>query len=211
MTPSLTRGAPVRTLGRMRGSLTVWFMSRFVGPLFLWRAAYSLYLPPCRGKVSWPTAMTDEGAFSDSSRNVQKPFLFPCRKKKRFLESKEKGAPVGVRWLQIGFRRPGFTPPLWSDPVHGGLPGRNRENRWSYPTFFRRLRGWGLPRGLAGGRRPPLQRRHVCGWGRGDLWSPAAPTKDCFIYGARRLGAPTVSPLKPVILRRSRRIRPFVP
>ena len=82
-------------------------------------------------------------------RRFQNPFLFPCRKKKRFLESKEKGAPVRVEWSQVGIRRPGFTPPLWSGPVHGGLPGRNRENRWSYPTFFRRLRRWGSERGAA--------------------------------------------------------------
>ena len=31
--------------------------------------------------------------------------------KERFLESKEKGAPVRVEWSQIGIRRPGFTPP----------------------------------------------------------------------------------------------------
>ena len=75
-------------------------------------------------------------------RDGQRPFLFPCRKKKRFLESKEKGAPVGVEWSQIGFRRPGFTPPLRTSTVHSGLPGRNRDKPWSYPTFFRRLRGW---------------------------------------------------------------------
>ena len=40
-----------------------------------------------------------------------KPISLPCWKKEWFLESKEKGAPVGVRWLQIGIRRPVFTPP----------------------------------------------------------------------------------------------------
>ena len=98
--------------------------------------------------MAWPKAMTDEGASGDG-RDGQRPFLFPCWKKKRFLESKEKGAPVGVRWLQIGFRRPVFTPPLWSGPVHGGLPGRNRDKPWFYPHFFRRLRGWGSERGAA--------------------------------------------------------------
>ena len=61
--------------------------------------------------------------------------------KERFLESKEKGAPVRVEWSQIGIRRPGFTPPLRSSPVYGRLPGWNRDKPWSYPTFFRRLRG----------------------------------------------------------------------
>ena len=128
----LGEGAPVRTLGRMRGSLTVWFMSRFVGPLVLWRAAYSLYLPPCRGKVSWPTAMTDEGALSDSSRNVQRPFLFPCRKKKRFLESKEKGA--FEIWCAVGCPAAAcvFTPPWGTGPGRYGLCGRNREKRMFY-------------------------------------------------------------------------------
>ena len=109
---------------------------------------YPPNLPPCRGKVAWPKAMTDEGASGDG-RDGQRPFLFPCRKKKRFLESKEKGAPVGVRWLQIGFRRPVFTPPLRTDPVHSGLPRWNRERLWSYPTFFRRLRRRGSGRGAA--------------------------------------------------------------
>ena len=84
-----------------------------------------------------------------TGETVQKPFLFPCRKKKRFLESKEKGAPVRVEWSQIGFRRPVFTPPPSTGPVHSGLPGRNRETRWSYPTFFRRLRRWASGRGAA--------------------------------------------------------------
>ena len=107
---------------------------------------YPPNLPPCRGKVAWPKAMTDEGASGDG-RDGQRPFLFPCWKKKRFLESKEKGAPVGVRWLQIGFQRPVFTPPLRTGPVHSGLPRWNRERLWSYPTFFRRLRRRGSGRG----------------------------------------------------------------
>ena len=69
--------------------------------------------------------------------------------KERFLESKEKGAPKGVEWSQIGIRRPGFTPPLRSSPVYGRLPGRNRDKLWSYPHFFRRLRGWASRRGVA--------------------------------------------------------------
>ena len=90
----------------------------------------------------------DEGALSGPLRNVQSPFLFPCRKKKRFLESKEKGAPVRVRWSQIVIRRPVFTPPLRSSTGHS-LRRWNRENRWFYPTFFRRLRRWGSVRGAA--------------------------------------------------------------
>ena len=69
--------------------------------------------------------------------------------KGRFLESKEKGAPKGVEWSQIGIRRLGFTPPLWTSPVYGRLPRRNRDKPWSYPNFFRRLRGWGSGRGGA--------------------------------------------------------------
>ena len=72
---------------------------------------------------------------------VQNPFLFPCRKKKRFLESKEKGASVRVEWSQIGIRRPGFTPPSSTRTVHRRLRRRNRDKPWFYPTFFRRLRG----------------------------------------------------------------------
>ena len=67
--------------------------------------------------------------------------------KERFLESKEKGAPKGVRWLQIGIRRPVFAPPLCTSAVYGRLPGRNRDKLWFYPTFFRRLRGWVSGRG----------------------------------------------------------------
>ena len=74
---------------------------------------------------------------------------FSLLEKERFLESKEKGAPVRVEWLQIGIRRPGFTPPLRSSPVYGRLPGRNRGKLWSYPAFFRRLRGWVSGRGGA--------------------------------------------------------------
>ena len=84
-----------------------------------------------------------------TGETVQNPFLFPCRKKKQFLESKDKGAPVRVEWSQIGIRRPGFTPPLRSGPVHSGLPRWNRENQWSYPHFFRRRRGWVSRRGAA--------------------------------------------------------------
>ena len=75
--------------------------------------------------------------------------IFPRRKKKRFLESREKGASVRVEWSQIGIRRPGFTPPLRTSPVYGRLPGWNRETPWSYPTFFRRLRRWVSGRGAA--------------------------------------------------------------
>ena len=78
-----------------------------------------------------------------------KPVSFSLPEKERFLESKEKGAPVGVEWFQIGIRRPVFTPPPSTSPVYGRLPRRNRENPWSYPTFFRRLRGWESGRGAA--------------------------------------------------------------
>ena len=96
--------------------------------------------------MSQPIAFCD---VKGRGETVQRPFLFPCRKKKRFLESKEKGAPVRVEWSQIGIRRPVFTPPLWTSTVHRRLRRRNRENLWFYPTFFRRLRGWVLGRGAA--------------------------------------------------------------
>ena len=78
---------------------------------------------------------------------VQNPFLFPCRKKKRVLESKEKGASKRVEWSQIGIRRPVFTPPPSTSTVHRRLRRWNREKSWFYPQFFRRLRGWGAVRG----------------------------------------------------------------
>ena len=76
-------------------------------------------------------------------RRFQRPFLFPCRKKKRFLESKEKGAPVRVKWLQIGIRRPVFTPPLSTSTVHRRLRRWNRESRGSIPHFFAACVGGG--------------------------------------------------------------------
>ena len=78
-----------------------------------------------------------------------KPVSFSLLEKERFLESKEKGAPEWVEWSQIGIRRPGFTPPLWTSPVHRRLRRWNREKPWFYPTFFRRLRGWVSGRGDA--------------------------------------------------------------
>ena len=78
-----------------------------------------------------------------------KPVSFSLLEKERFLESKEKGAPVRVRWLQIVIRRPVFTPPLRSSTVHRRLRRWNRETPWSYPTFFRRLRGQAAGRGAA--------------------------------------------------------------
>ena len=78
-----------------------------------------------------------------------KPISFSLLEKEWFLESKEKGAPVRVEWSQIGIRRPVFTPPSRSSPVYGRLPRRNRDKRWSYPHFFRRLRGWVSGRGAA--------------------------------------------------------------
>ena len=49
---------------------------------------------------------------------LSKTVSFSLLEKERFLESKEKGAPVWVEWLQIGIRRPVFTPPLSTSPVH---------------------------------------------------------------------------------------------
>ena len=47
-----------------------------------------------------------------------KPVSFSLLEKERFLESKEKGAPEWVEWLQIGIRRPVFTPPPSTSTVH---------------------------------------------------------------------------------------------
>ena len=44
-------------------------------------------------------------------RDGSKTISFSLPEKERFLESKEKGAPVRVEWSQIGIRRPVFTPP----------------------------------------------------------------------------------------------------
>ncbi len=52
----------------------------------------------------------DVGGVRDG-RDGSKPISFSLLEKEWFLESKEKGAPVGVEWLQIGIRRPVFTPP----------------------------------------------------------------------------------------------------
>ena len=65
-----------------------------------------------------------------------KPVSFSLLEKERFLESKEKGAPVRVEWLQIGIRRPGFTPPLSTSTVHRRLRRWNRESRGSIRHFF---------------------------------------------------------------------------
>ena len=96
-----------------------------------------------RDDLGAPNHVPNQSSFcyvKGRGRRFQNPFLFPCRKKKRFLESKEKGAPVRVEWSQIGIRRPGFTPPLRTSTAHG-LRQRNRDRPWSYPHFFRRLRG----------------------------------------------------------------------
>ena len=126
-----------------------------------------------------------------------KPISFSRRKKKRFLESKEKGAPVRVKWLQIGIRRPGFTPPLRSSTVHRRLRRWNRDRPWFYPTFFRRL-----------GRR--VSGRGAAAWytsivGCGSVsftYSLFTVTSYFSLWGAttRRATAP---PFKHVILRRS--------
>ena len=78
-----------------------------------------------------------------------KSVSFSLLEKERFLESKEKGASKRVRWLQIGIRRPGFTPPPSTSTVHRRLRRWNREKSWFYPQFFRRLRGWASRRGGA--------------------------------------------------------------
>ena len=49
---------------------------------------------------------------------LSKPISFSLLEKEWFLESKEKGAPVRIEWLQIGIRRPVFTPPLSTSTVH---------------------------------------------------------------------------------------------
>ena len=54
-----------------------------------------------------------------------------------------------VEWLQIGIRRPVFTPPLRTSTVHRRLRRWNRERPWFYPHFFRRLREWVSERGGA--------------------------------------------------------------
>ena len=120
-----------------------------------------------------------------------KPISLPCRKKKRVLESKEKGAPVRVQWLQIGFRRPGFTPPPSTSTVHRRLRRRNRDKPWFYPQFFRRLRGRASGRGDAAryslftlhyslllffvGRDDPGAPNHAAESGRGGYHPPATP------------------------------------
>ena len=148
--------------------------------------------------------MTDEGqpcgvvlrlvsfsfCYVKGRRRRSKPVSFSLLEKERFLESKEKGAPVWVEWSQIVIRRPGFTPPLRTSTVHRRLRRWNRDKLWSYPTFFRRLRGWGAGRGSAacipysrftfpssfslwGAASQTRLRHHAAKWGRGGLWPPA--------------------------------------
>ena len=105
-----------------------------------------------RDDLGAPNHVPNQSSFcyvKGRGRRFQNPFLFPCRKKKRFLESKEKGAPVRVEWSQIGIRRPGFTPPLRTSTVYGRLPRWNRGKLWSYPHFFRHLRRRASERGGA--------------------------------------------------------------
>ena len=82
-----------------------------------------------------------------TGETLSKPISFSLPEKEWFLESKEKGAPKRVERLQIVIRRPVFTPPLRTSTVHRRLRRRNRGRPWSYPTFFRRLRGWASERG----------------------------------------------------------------
>ena len=78
------------------------------------------------GTVAFARQMPDEGdpcgvvlrpvslSFCDvkGRERRSKPVSFSLLEKERFLESKEKGAPVRVEWSQIGIRRPVFTPPI---------------------------------------------------------------------------------------------------
>ena len=102
-------------------------------------------LPPKGGR--WRRSRRMRGRLETGKRS--KPVSFSLPEKERFLESKEKGAPVGVEWFQIGIRRPGFTPPLCTSTVHRRLRRWNRETLWFYPHFFRRLRGRASERGAA--------------------------------------------------------------
>ena len=52
-------------------------------------------------------------------------------------------------WRCIWHHRPHIPIMGPRSAFHGGLPGRNRDKPWSYPTFFRRLRGWASGRGAA--------------------------------------------------------------
>ncbi len=137
---------------------------------FTFRSIQRPLIRPCgapsphwgEGYVIWANA--NQHTFLEKGDDLKTRFA-SLLEKERFLESKEKGAPVGVEWSQIGIRRPVFTPPLRSSPVHGRLPGWNRGKLWSYPTFFRRLRGWELKRGGAS----------VAAWVRFAAWG-AAPS-----------------------------------
>ncbi len=71
-----------------------------------------------------------------TGETVKTHFFFPAGKRMVFGIQRKRGS-VWVEWSQIGIRRPGFTPPSRSSPVYGRLPRRNRDKRWSYPTFFR--------------------------------------------------------------------------
>ena len=62
----------------------------------------------------------------------QNPFLFPCRKKKRFLGSKEKGAFENWSAVRCPAAACVFTPPSGTGPGRYGLCGRNREKRAFY-------------------------------------------------------------------------------
>ena len=120
-----------------------------------------------------------------------KPVSFSLLEKERFLESKEKGAPEWVEWSQIGIRRPGFTPPLWTSTVHRRLRRWTRDKLWFYPHFFRRLRGRVSERGGAAryslftlhyslllffvGRDDPGAPNHAAESGRGGYHPPATP------------------------------------
>ena len=101
-------------------------------------------------------------------RRFQNPFLFPCWKKKRFLESKEKGA-FKTGAVFVAPRRPASFRP------HGGpatavtaYVGRNREKRAFYPAA-----AWVV--GVAawvGGRPQAAPTKTEKRSGRGGLWPP---------------------------------------
>ena len=88
-------------------------------------------------------------------RGRQNPFLFPCRKKKRFLKSKEKGAFESWGAVRCPAAACVFTPPSGTGPGRYGLCGRNREKRAFYLSAAWAGAGRGVgPRAAIG--RPPL-------------------------------------------------------
>ena len=123
----------------------------FPSSFYLWGAASQTrprYCVGCGAHQTTPQTNDLSVTFKDGGYG-SKTVSFSLLEKERFLESKEKGAPKRVEWSQIGIRRPGFTPPLCTSTVHRRLRWWNRDKRWFYPTFFRRLRRWVSGRGAA--------------------------------------------------------------